>query len=118
MLKTPTISLVHLSQFKNRRVELAEQRDRETAEKLELIGSGGGGGGSASSSWEASVVPTGRGGKRTKKRKKVVKGKLSFAGEGDGDDSTMIAVTLHPPTGQGLIVRITIRVEKSEEAEG
>jgi len=78
MLKTPTASLVHLSEFKNCRVEVAEQQDRKAAEKLEPIGSGGGGGGPASSSQEACVAPT----------------------------------------GQGLIVRITIRVERSEEAEG
>ena len=79
---------MHLSEFKKRRVELAEQRDREAAEKLRPIRSGSGGGGAASSSREGSEAPTGSGGKRTKKRKKVVKGKLSFAGEGDGDDGT------------------------------
>jgi len=79
MLKTPTVSLVHLSEFKNSRVEVAEQQqDSKAAERLEPIGSGGGGGGPASSSQEASVAPT----------------------------------------GQGLIVRITIRVERSEGAEG
>ena len=62
------MGLVRLSGFKKRRVELAEQRDRKAAEKLQPIHSGGG--------------------KRTKKCKKVVKGGLSFAGEGDGDDGT------------------------------
>ena len=79
---------MHLSEFKKRRVELAEQRDREAAEKLRPIRSGSGGGGAASSSREGSEAPTGSGGKRTKKRKKVVKGKLSFSGECDGDDGT------------------------------
>jgi len=89
VLKTQTVGLVHLGEFKKRRVELAEQRDREAAAKLQPIRcSGGGGGGPASSSQEGSEAPTGSGGKRTKKRKKVVKGKLSFAGEGDGDDGT------------------------------
>ena len=87
MLKTQTVGLVHLDEFKKRRVELAEQRDREAAAKLQPIRSSGGGG-PASSSREGSEVPTGSGGKRTKKRKKVVKGKLSFAGEGDGDEGT------------------------------
>jgi len=83
VLKTQTVGLVHRSEFKKRRVEPAEQRDREAAEKLQLIRSGGGGSGPASSSREGSEVPTGSRAKRTKKRKKVVKGKLSFAGEGD-----------------------------------
>ncbi|PWW71679.1 XAP5-domain-containing protein [Tuber magnatum] len=88
VLKTQTVGLVHLSEFKKRRVELAEQRDREAAEKLQPIRSGGGGGG-PSSSREGSEAPTGGGGgKRTKKRRKVVKGKLSFAGEDDGDNGT------------------------------
>jgi len=88
VLKAQTVGLVHLSEFKKRRVERAEERDREAAEKLQPIHSGGGGGGPPSSSREGSEVPTGSGGKRTKKRKKVVKWKLSFAGEGDGDDGT------------------------------
>jgi len=89
VLKTQSVGLVHLGEFKKRRVELAEQRDREAAAKLQPIRcSGGGGGRPASSSRECIEAPTGSGGKRTKKRKKVVKGKLSFAGEGDGDDGT------------------------------
>ena len=89
MLKTQTVGLVHLSEFKEHRVELGEQRDREAAEKLQPTRSGDGGGGLASSSREGSEAPTGSAGKRTKKRKKVVKGKLSFAGEErDGDDGT------------------------------
>jgi len=89
VLKTQTVGLVHLGEFKKCRVELAEQRDREAAAKLQPIrSSGGGGGGPASSFREGTEAPTGSGGKRTKKRKKVVKGKLSFVGQGDGDDGT------------------------------
>jgi len=69
MRKMPTVGLVHLSESTKRRVELAEQWDREAAEKLQPIcSSGGGGAGPASSSWEGSEAPTGSGGKRTKKR--------------------------------------------------
>jgi len=87
VLKTQTVSLVHLIEFKKRRVELVARSDRDAAEKLEPIrsSSGGGGWGPASSSREASEAPTGSGGKSKTKRNKVVKGKLSFAGEGDGD---------------------------------
>jgi len=89
VLKTQTVGLVHLGEFKKRRVELAEQRDPEAAAKLQPIrSSGGGGGGLATSFREGCEVPTGSGGKRTKNSKKVVKGKLSFVGEGDGDDGT------------------------------
>jgi len=89
VLKTQTVGLVHLSEFKKRRVKLAESRDLEAAENLQPIRTGGGGGRLASSSREGSKAPTGSGGKRTKKLKKVVRGKLSFAGEGDGDDGTL-----------------------------
>jgi len=86
--KTPTVSLVHLSEFKGCGVELAEQRDRETAEKLQPIRSGCGGGGPGRSAQAGSEVSTGSGGKGTKKRKQVVKGKLSFTEEGGGDAGT------------------------------
>jgi len=66
-----------------------EQRDPEAAEKLQPIRSSGSrGGGFASWSWEGSRAPTGSGGKRTKKRKKVVKWELSLPGAGDGHDGT------------------------------
>jgi len=88
VLKTQTVGLVHLSEFKRRRIELAEQRECKAAEKLQPIRSGGGGGRPASSSREGIEAPTGSGGRRTKKRKNVVKGKLSFAAEGDSEDGT------------------------------
>jgi len=71
-----TVSLVHQREFNIHRAELEEQWDRKAAEKLQPIGGGSRGGGPAGSSVEASVVPTGHGGKRNKKRKKVAKGKL------------------------------------------
>jgi len=64
---------------------IVEQRDREAGEKLQPIrGSGSGGREPVSSSREGSEGPTGSGGKRTKKRRKVVKRRLSFSGEDDG----------------------------------
>jgi len=103
---------VPLSEFKKRRVELAEQRDREAAEKLQPIQSGGGGGGPASLSREGSEAPTGSGGKGTKKRKEVVKGNYHLLGRVMVMMARMMAVTLHPPTRQRLIVRITIGVAR------
>jgi len=77
VLKMQTVGLVHLSEFKKCCFEVAKERDREAAEKLQLIRRSGGraGGGPTSSSQEGSEAPTGNSGKRTKKRKKVVKGK-------------------------------------------
>jgi len=61
---------------------------------------------------EGSEAPTGSGGKRTKKRKKLVKGNYHSLGRVMVTMAQMMAVTLHPPTRQGLIVRITIRVAR------
>ena len=89
MLKTQTVGLAHLSEFKKRRVELGEKSDSNAAEKLQPIrSSGSGGGGLANSSLGAGEAPTGSGGKSKKKLGSVVKKKLSFAEEGDGDDGT------------------------------
>ncbi|KAI5840782.1 XAP5, circadian clock regulator-domain-containing protein [Morchella snyderi] len=80
-LKTQTVGLVHLSDFKKRRVELAEQREREAAEKLQAY--------RGASSREGSETPGGGssgGAARRKKRKTVVKGKLSFGGEAEEEE--------------------------------
>jgi protein FAM50 len=81
-LKYQTVGLVHLADFKKRRTELAEQRDREAAEKFQSAGAPRGG--SGSNSREGSVGPD----KAPKKKRKtgVIRGKLSFAGEEDDDD--------------------------------
>jgi len=63
---------------------IVEQRDRVVGEKLQpILSIGSGGREPVSSSREGSEGPTGSGGKKTKKRKKVVKGRLSFSGEDD-----------------------------------
>ncbi|KAL7276985.1 hypothetical protein RUND412_000022 [Rhizina undulata] len=84
-LKTQTVGLVHLSDFKKRRQDLAEQREREAAEKHTRAGTGT----PASSSREGSEAPD-RGaraaGVAKKKRKGALsKGKLSF-----GDDEEVV----------------------------
>lgn len=88
-LKTQTVGLVHLSEFKKRRVELAEQREREAAEKLQAAHTSRAG----TSSREGSEQPP----VKKKKRKVVVKGKLSFGGvedeDEDGTDSRSGSVT-------------------------
>ncbi|RPB14622.1 XAP5-domain-containing protein [Morchella conica CCBAS932] len=76
-LKTQTVGLVHLSDFKKRRVELAEQREREAAEKLQTY--------RGTSSREGSETPGAAPAARKKKRKTVVKGKLSFGGDEEGE---------------------------------
>lgn len=77
-LKTQTVGLVHLSEFKKRRVELAEQREREAAEKLQAAHTSRAG----TSSREGSEQPPAK----KKKRKAVAKGKLSFGGVEDEDE--------------------------------
>lgn len=80
VLKTQTVGLVHLSEFKKRRVELAEQREREAAEKLQAAHTTRAG----TSSREGSEQPP----VKKKKRKTVAKGKLSFGGVEDEDEGT------------------------------
>jgi protein FAM50 len=73
-LKNQTVGLVHLADFKKRRTELAEQRDREAAEKLQSAGTSRGGSGRTSR--EGSTGPDQ--GPRKKRKPAVAKGKLSF----------------------------------------
>ena len=79
---------MHLSESKKCHVKLVEWLDHKAAEKLQPIRNGGGGRRPVSSSWEDTERPTGSGGKRTKKHKKVVKGKPFFAREADGEGGT------------------------------
>lgn len=81
VLKTQTVGLVHLSEFKKRRVELAEQREREAAEKLQAAHTSRAG----TSSREGSEQPPAK----KKKRKAVAKGKLSFGGAEDEDEDSI-----------------------------
>lgn len=99
-LKTQTVGLVNLRDFQKRRVELAEQRDREAAESKLPSAAGSAGSRSGQASREASAGPSGGEGKQGNKKKKrklaVAKGKLSFGGEdeedgnadGDGESSS------------------------------
>ncbi|TGZ84034.1 XAP5-domain-containing protein [Ascodesmis nigricans] len=83
-LKTQTVGLVNLRDFQKRRVELAEQRDREAAESTVAGRSGVGAGSAASSSREASVGAGAEGPRKKKRKGNVIgRGKLSFAGDED-----------------------------------
>ncbi|KAA8908833.1 XAP5, circadian clock regulator-domain-containing protein [Sphaerosporella brunnea] len=73
-LKNQTVGLVNLADFKKRRTELAEQRDREAAEKFQSAGTSRGGSGTTSR--EGSTGPDQ--GLRKKRKPTVAKGKLSF----------------------------------------
>jgi len=73
-LKNQTVGLVHLADFKKRRTELAEQRDRQAAEKFQR-------GGSGNTSREGSVGPDQA--VRKKRKPAVAKGKLSFGLDDD-----------------------------------
>ncbi|KAI5817206.1 XAP5, circadian clock regulator-domain-containing protein [Pyronema omphalodes] len=80
-LKNHTVGLVHLADFKKRRTELAEQRDREAAEKFQSVGTSRGG--SGRTSHEGSSGPD----KALRKKRKpaIDKGKLSFGGDDEDD---------------------------------
>jgi len=101
-LKTQTVGLVHLADFKKRRTEIAEQRDREAAEKLQTGGTARGGSGSTSR--EGSTGPD----KNLKKKRKigVAKGKLSFGldeddAEGNSTGSKSRSVSRGPEASDG-----------------
>jgi len=70
-LKNQTVGLVHLADFKKRRTELAEQRDRQAAEKFQSTR-----GGSGNTSREGSAGPDQT--VRKKRKPAAAKGKLSF----------------------------------------
>ncbi|RPA83390.1 XAP5-domain-containing protein [Ascobolus immersus RN42] len=75
VLSTQTVGLVNLAEFKKRRAELLEQKEREVARRGGLIGA-------ATSSGEA-------GGKPQKKKRKVKQqGGLSFAGDDEDEDTS------------------------------
>ena len=80
-LKNHTVGLVHLADFKKRRTELAERRDREAAEKFQSAGTSRGGSGRTSR--EGSTGPD----KAVRKKRKpgVDKGKLSFGGDDEDE---------------------------------
>lgn len=76
---------MHLSEFKKRRAELAEQRDREAAEKLAPI---------VATSRENSATPPGTAAARKKKKRKNAGAKLSFGGDDeDGAEAEAIVTT-------------------------
>lgn len=99
-LKTQTVGLVHLSEFKKRRVELAEQREREAAEKLQAAHTSRAG----TSSREGSEQPPAK----KKKRKVVAKGKLSFGGVEDEDEDS-------PDLKVGSVTTVMDKVEDGDD---
>ncbi|KAH0613393.1 uncharacterized protein H6S33_009773 [Morchella sextelata] len=109
-LKTQTVGLVHLSDFKKRRVELAEQREREAAEKLQTY--------RGASSREGSETPApAAAAARKKKRKAVVKGKLSFGGEEDDEEGGTPEAEAEAEAG-GVKKKDNEKVEGPGEGEG
>ncbi|KAJ5611239.1 hypothetical protein N7510_007958 [Penicillium lagena] len=86
MLKSQTVGLVHLSDFRKRRAEVLEQKEREAHDKsLGRLGSGNSRSAtpSAGEVTDSSTTPRSDGPPKKKKKKPLAKSKLSF-----GDDET------------------------------
>ncbi|TKA80932.1 hypothetical protein B0A49_00945 [Cryomyces minteri] len=109
LLKQQTVGLVHLSDFRKRRVEALEQKEREAQEKA-----AGRSGTSTPRDGEAEAKPP------KKKRKPAKKGALSFGldEEEDGDTTgTSAAVTPRSSTPDGRASKATTPgAEDSDEA--
>ncbi|KAF8543519.1 XAP5, circadian clock regulator-domain-containing protein [Trichophaea hybrida] len=75
-LKNQTVGLVHLADFKKRRAELAEQRDREAAEKFQTAGTSRAGCGSSSRQATTGLDKIAR----KKQKYAIPNGRLSFGG--------------------------------------
>ncbi|KAK6531067.1 hypothetical protein TWF281_007893 [Arthrobotrys megalospora] len=86
VLKSQTVGLVHLSDFKKRRAELLEQKEREAANANQSAPGSAGGSRAGSVGSDGNVKPP-----APKKRKKTAtsRGLLSFD-DGDGDDDSSI----------------------------
>ncbi|KAK0637678.1 Protein FAM50A [Lasiodiplodia hormozganensis] len=88
LLKSQTVGLVHLSDFRKRRAEALDLKDRERQEQA--LGSGRGGSTSGAST-PADGASTPRPAK--KKKKNVAKGKLSFGLDDDDEEAASGAST-------------------------
>ncbi|KAI9787416.1 MAG: hypothetical protein M1835_002683 [Candelina submexicana] len=94
LLKSQTVGLVHLSDFRKRRAEALEQKEREAQDRSLGRVSVAGTSGSVTPSDGASTPPPPK-----KKRRPVAKGKLSFGlDEEDDGDSEASAVAIPTPS--------------------
>ncbi|KAJ5102293.1 Zinc finger protein [Penicillium alfredii] len=92
MLKSQTVGLVHLSDFRKRRAEVLEQKEREAHDKsLGRLASGNSRSATPSTGdvTDGSTTPRSDGPPRKKKKKPLAKSKLSFGDDNDdtGEDS-------------------------------
>ncbi|EWC45487.1 hypothetical protein DRE_00886 [Drechslerella stenobrocha 248] len=92
VLKSQTVGLVHLSDFKKRRAELLEQKEREAANANQSAPGSVGGGSKGAAVNDGNVKPP-----APKKRKKTAtsRGLLSFD-DGDGDDDSSPLSSMNP----------------------
>ncbi|OQE44734.1 hypothetical protein PENCOP_c002G07574 [Penicillium coprophilum] len=94
MLKEQTVGLVHLSDFRKRRAEVLEQKEREAHDKsLGLLASGNSRSATPSTGdvTDGSTPPRSDGPAKKKKKKALAKSKLSFGDDPDetGEDSAL-----------------------------
>ncbi|KAJ9648092.1 hypothetical protein H2199_001869 [Coniosporium tulheliwenetii] len=91
LLKSQTVGLVQLSDFRKRRAEALEQKEREAQERsLGRAGTPGGSGASTPVNGASTPQPA------KKKRRNVVKGKLSFGLEDEEDGGQDTSATATP----------------------
>ncbi|KAJ5239085.1 hypothetical protein N7468_003704 [Penicillium chermesinum] len=91
MLKSQTVGLVHLSDFRKRRAEVLEQKEREAHDKsLGRLGSGNSKSATPSTgdvTDGSSAAPSDEPPKKKKKKKLPAKSKLSFGDDADDEDT-------------------------------
>ncbi|KAJ5148184.1 hypothetical protein N7476_000215 [Penicillium atrosanguineum] len=90
MLKSQTVGLVHLSDFRKRRAEVLEQKDREAHDKsLGRLASGNSRSATPSTGevTDGSSTPRSDGPPKKKKKKPFIKSKLSFGDDNENEDT-------------------------------
>ncbi|KAI9792638.1 MAG: hypothetical protein M1833_001042 [Piccolia ochrophora] len=107
LLKSQTVGLVHLSDFRKRRAEALEQKEREAQDRSLGRFTPAGGSGTATPSGDGASTPQ----PAKKRKKKVATGKLSFGiddEEGQGDEDGT-------PNDSASVATQTPRLQTPEE---
>ncbi|KAF8249088.1 XAP5-domain-containing protein, partial [Wilcoxina mikolae CBS 423.85] len=110
-LKNQTVGLVHLTEFKKRRAELAEQRDREAAEKFQTASTSRGGCGTTSRQATTGLDKI----SRKKQNPVIANGRLSFGGNDEDEPEANIADK--KMIGSRFLFRGPVRSDEDEVKE-
>ncbi|KZF19315.1 XAP5-domain-containing protein [Xylona heveae TC161] len=112
LLKSQTVGLVHLSDFKKRRVEVLEQKEREAQDRTLGIATPSSASGAATPSERGSTPQPPK-----KKKKTVAKGKLSFGLDDEEEDSST-STTASPKPGTPDVQRSESTSPNPEDGAG